>query len=143
MQRQIIATTIIVSAISITLGLRSNPHLGLPRALILKKPNPAMQNFGRNCLPDVPLSQPALEAEGGSGIECRSKTWRHTFATRFAFAGGSLSVLSKILRHADLSLQMRYVHPAQAEMDRAMEWYSKVHTPGPELEKFSTASWIQ
>jgi Phage integrase family len=60
---------------------------------------------------------------------------RHTFATRFALAGGSLPVLAKILGHADLSLLMRYVHPAQADMDRAMEWYSGVRTPGPELEK--------
>lgn len=58
-----------------------------------------------------------------------------TFATRFALAGGSLPVLAKILGHADLSFLMRYVHPPQADMDRAMEWYSKVHTPGPELEK--------
>ncbi len=53
----------------------------------------------------------------------------------FALAGGSLPLLAKILGHADLSLLMRYVHPAQADMDRAMDWYSKVHTPGPELEK--------
>ena len=72
--------------------------------------------------------------EGGCGIGCRLYDMRHTFATRFALAGGSLPVLAKILGHADLSLLMRYVHPAQADMDRAMEWYSKVHTPGPELE---------
>src|SRR5688572_10652006 len=60
---------------------------------------------------------------------------RHTFATRFALSGGSLPVLAKILGHADLSLLMRYVHPAQADMDRAMEWYSSMRTPGPELEK--------
>lgn len=62
--------------------------------------------------------------EGGCGIECRLYEMRHTFATRFALAGGSLPVLAKILGHADLSLLMRYVHPAQADMDRAMEWYS-------------------
>ena len=73
--------------------------------------------------------------ERGCGIECRLYDMRHTFATRFAFAGGSLPVLAKILGHADLSLLMRYVHPAQADMDRAMEWYSRVQTPGPELEK--------
>lgn len=73
--------------------------------------------------------------EGGCGIGCRLYDMRHTFATRFALAGGSLPVLAKILGHADLSLLMRYVHPAQADMDRAMEWYSKVRTPGPELEK--------
>jgi integrase len=73
--------------------------------------------------------------EGGCGIGCRLCDMRQTFATRFALAGGSLPVLAKILGHADLSLLMRYVHPAQADMDRVMEWYSKVHTPGPELEK--------
>jgi hypothetical protein len=30
---------------------------------------------------------------------------------------------------------MRYVHPSQADMDRAMEWYSNMQTPGPGLEK--------
>ncbi len=60
---------------------------------------------------------------------------RHTFATRFALAGGSLPVLAKILGHADLSLLMRYVHPSQGDMDRAMEWYSSMRIPGPELEK--------
>jgi len=75
------------------------------------------------------------EYEGGCGIECRLYDMRHTFATRFALAGGSLPVLAKILGHADLSLLMRYVHPAQADMDRAMEWYAGMQTPGPELEK--------
>jgi Phage integrase family len=73
--------------------------------------------------------------EGGCGIECRLYDMRHTFATRFALAGGSLPVLAKILGHADLSLLMRYVHPAQGDIDRAMEWYSTMQTPGPELEK--------
>lgn len=73
--------------------------------------------------------------EGGCGIECRLYDMRHTFATRFALAGGSLPALAKILGHADLSLLMRYVHPAQADLDRAMEWYSSMQTPGPELEK--------
>jgi hypothetical protein len=41
--------------------------------------------------------------------------------TRFALGGGSLPVLAKILGHADLSLLMRYVHPSQEDMDRAME----------------------
>ncbi len=43
-------------------------------------------------------------------------------------------MLAKILGHADLSLLMRYVHPAQEDMDRAMEWYSNMQKPGPELE---------
>jgi integrase len=75
------------------------------------------------------------EYEGGSGIVCRLYDMRHTFATRFALAGGSLPVLAKILGHADLRLLMRYVHPAQADMDRAMEWYASMQTPGLELER--------
>ena len=58
-------------------------------------------------------------------FRCRIYDMRHTFATRFALAGGSLPILSKILGHADLSLLMRYVHPAQTDMDRAMEWFGK------------------
>ena len=75
------------------------------------------------------------KCEGGCGIECRLYDMRHTFATRFALAGGSLPVLARILGHADLSLLMRYVHPAQGDMDRAMEWYSSLQAPGPELER--------
>ncbi len=60
---------------------------------------------------------------------------RHTFATRFALAGGSLPVLAKILGHADLSLLMRYVHPSQGDMDRAMEWFNRAKTEAPELEE--------
>ncbi len=56
--------------------------------------------------------------EGGCGVGCRLYDMRHTFATRFALSGGSLPVLAKILGHADLSLLMRYVHSAQADMDR-------------------------
>ena len=63
--------------------------------------------------------------EGGSGVQCRLYDFRHTFATRFAVAGGSLPILAKILGHADLSLLMRYVHPSQADMDRAMEWFNE------------------
>jgi hypothetical protein len=44
-------------------------------------------------------------------------------------------MLAKILGHADLSLLMRYVHPSQADMDRAMEWYSSRQGQGVELEK--------
>lgn len=73
--------------------------------------------------------------EGGCGFECRLYDMRHTFATRFALAGGSLPVLAKILGHADLSLLMRYVHPSQSDMDRAMEWYNAGKTDGPQLEQ--------
>jgi integrase len=75
------------------------------------------------------------EYKDGCSVECRLYDFRHTFATRFALAGGSLPVLAKILGHADLSLLMRYVHPSQADMDRAMEWYSSMQASGPELEK--------
>ena len=34
--------------------------------------------------------------------------------------------LSKILGHADLSMLNKYVHPSQGDMDRAMEWYTRV-----------------
>jgi integrase len=71
---------------------------------------------------------------GGSGVECRLYDFRHTFATRFALAGGSLPVLAKILGHADLGLLMRYVHPSQVDMDRAMEWYNGASTPVHDLE---------
>ncbi len=72
--------------------------------------------------------------EGGCRIQCRLYDMRHTFATRFALAGGSLPVLANILGHADLSLLMRYVHPSQADMDRAMEWYSSLNTSARELD---------
>jgi integrase len=89
------------------------------------------------------------EYAGGCEIECRLYDMRHTFATRFALAGGSLPVLAKILGHADLSLLMRYVQPSQADMDRAMEWYSGMQASGSELEKMlleyddgkGTAGW--
>ena len=75
------------------------------------------------------------EYEGGSGVECRLYDMRHTFATRFALAGGLLPVLSKILGHADLSMLNKYVHPSQADMDRAMEWYAQSHSvEGPGLK---------
>jgi integrase len=66
------------------------------------------------------------KCEGGCGLECRLYDMRHTFATRFALAGGSLPILSRILGHADLSMLNKYVHPSQADMDRAMEWYTRI-----------------
>jgi integrase len=66
--------------------------------------------------------------EGGCGVECRLYDMRHTFATRFALAGGLLPVLSKILGHAHLSMLNKYVHPSQADMDRAMEWYTRTQS---------------
>jgi integrase len=71
--------------------------------------------------------------EGGCGVECRLYDMRHTFATRFALAGGSLPVLSKILGHADLSMLNKYVHPSQQDMDRAMEWYAGIRSAAAPL----------
>jgi integrase len=73
--------------------------------------------------------------DGGCGVACRLYDTRHTFATRFALAGGSLPVLAKILGHADLSLLMRYVHPSQGDMDRAMEWYNGERSAAAELDE--------
>jgi Phage integrase family len=67
---------------------------------------------------------------GGYGVECRLYDMRNTFATRFALAGGSLPVLSTILGHADLGMLDKYIHPSQADMDRAMEWYAGVQSTG-------------
>jgi integrase len=78
--------------------------------------------------------------DGGCGVVCRLYDLRHTFATRFALAGGSLPVLAKILGHADLSLLMRYVHPSQADMDRAMEWYNGERSAAAELDEMLLAS---
>jgi integrase len=72
--------------------------------------------------------------DGGIGLACRLYDMRHTFATRFAVGGGALPILAKILGHADLSLLMRYVHPAQADMDRAMQWYDAKRVGTPELD---------
>jgi integrase len=72
--------------------------------------------------------------EGGCGVACRLYDMRHTFATRFALAGGSLPVLAKILGHADLGMLNKYVHPSQEDMDRAMEWYAGVRTGAAKLE---------
>jgi integrase len=66
--------------------------------------------------------------QGGCGVECRLYDMRHTFATRFALAGGLLPVLSKILGHADRNMLNKYVHPSQADMDRAMEWYARTQS---------------
>jgi hypothetical protein len=56
-------------------------------------------------------------------------------ATRFAVAGGNLPVLSRILGHAALSILMRYIHPSQADMDRASAWYVAIRKPAAELEE--------
>lgn len=69
------------------------------------------------------------------GIKCRIYDFRHTFATRFALAGGSLPLLARIIGHADLSLLMRYVHPSQEDMNRAMDWYQTNLTKSNAMER--------
>jgi hypothetical protein len=73
--------------------------------------------------------------DGGFGVACRLYDMRQTFATRFALAGGSLPVLAKIRGHADSSSLMRYVHPSQGDMDRAMEWYNGERSTAAELDE--------
>lgn len=62
--------------------------------------------------------------EGGCAVACRLYDMRHTFATRYALAGGQLPVLSKILGHTDLAMLNKYIHPSQEDMDRGMEWFA-------------------
>lgn len=52
---------------------------------------------------------------------------RHTFATRMAEAGVDLVALKEILGHESIRITMRYVHPAQAHQDSAMELYNKLN----------------
>jgi integrase len=76
------------------------------------------------------------EYEGGTGVKCRIYDFRHTFATRFALAGGNLPVLSRILGHADLAMLNKYVHPSQDDMNRAMDWFSKTKVKSGMLSTF-------
>lgn len=46
---------------------------------------------------------------------------RHTFASHYVMAGGSLLSLSKILGHASLTMTMIYAHLAPDYLDREME----------------------
>jgi len=72
---------------------------------------------------------------GGCGITCRLYDMRHTFATRYALAGGQLPVLSKILGHTDLAMLNKYIHPSQEDMDRGMEWFSNKRQASSVLEE--------
>ena len=45
---------------------------------------------------------------------------RHTFASRFVMAGGSVHALQKILGHADLKMTMRYAHLSQGHLREEM-----------------------
>lgn len=71
--------------------------------------------------------------ESDIDLKCRIYDLRHTFATRFALRGGSLPVLAKILGHADLSMLNRYIHPSQADMDKAMDAFSNTFPKPAEL----------
>ncbi len=53
-----------------------------------------------------------------------SRCWhmlRHTFASHYMMAGGSLLALSKILGHASMTMTMVYAHLAPDYLDREME----------------------
>jgi integrase len=56
-----------------------------------------------------------------SGVSCVIYDMRHTFASRAANGGMPLSTLAKILGHGSLRSVMKYVHPDQAELNRAMD----------------------
>lgn len=62
--------------------------------------------------------QRALARAGG--LRFRIYDMRHTFASRAAARGMPLTTLAAILGHASLRCVMIYVHPSQADMDRAM-----------------------
>ena len=46
---------------------------------------------------------------------------RHTFASHYMMAGGSLLALSKILAHSNIAMTMVYAHLAPDYLDREME----------------------
>lgn len=84
---------------------------------------PSPKNDG----PRTTLQKKQEEVREACGVDCRLYDMRHTFATRFALqhGPGCLPNLAKLLGHADLSLLMRYIHPSQEDMDRAMEYFDK------------------
>lgn len=49
--------------------------------------------------------------------------FRHTFATRFGEATGDAIALSKILGHSNLQTAMKYCHPQESHLVRAMRDY--------------------
>lgn len=59
-----------------------------------------------------------------SGCQASSRCWhmlRHTFASHYMMAGGSLLALSKILGHSNMTMTMVYAHLAPDYLDREME----------------------
>jgi integrase len=83
---------------------------------------PSMKNSG----PRRTIQKSHEAVEETIKLKCRPYDFRHTFATRFALAGGSLPLLQKLLGHADLGLLNRYIHPAQTDMNNAMDWYNSL-----------------
>ena len=55
---------------------------------------------------------------------------RHTFATRFLEAGGSIIELQRILGHSQLSTTMRYAH---ARQDRIQSVMDKLSAPNADF----------
>jgi site-specific recombinase XerD len=115
-------------------------HLRLPAPVV-----PMLREWQRDCpLTDEGLVFPQQRRDGSwsmvkdssdmvglpalmKAAGCRSirRAWhalRHTFASHYMMAGGSLLALSKILGHADVKITMVYAHLAPdyigAEMDR-------------------------
>lgn len=75
-----------------------------------------------------------------TGVSCVIYDMRHTFATRFAGSGKSLATLAQILGHSSLRSVMKYVHPSQADQDRAMlelDGDPRVTQVSPEPEKLA------
>jgi integrase len=56
-----------------------------------------------------------------SKVSCVIYDFRHTFGTRSAAAGMPLATLAKIMGHSSLRSIMKYVHPAQEEMDSELD----------------------
>jgi integrase len=55
---------------------------------------------------------------------------RHTFATRSVAAGVDLPTLSAILGHANITMTMRYVHPADAQKKLAVQRFESFRLAG-------------
>ncbi len=59
-----------------------------------------------------------------ANCQCVARCWhmlRHTFASHYMMAGGSLLALSKILGHSSMTMTMIYAHLAPDYLDREME----------------------
>jgi integrase/recombinase XerD len=56
-------------------------------------------------------------------------TARHTFATNFLLAGGSVIHLKELLGHSDIKMTMIYVHKVQSYQDKSVTLLEKFITP--------------